>query len=673
MTRKKHAKEVQESLESRLGPDVLRRLEAMAGEFVRFERGQFGFFIDPARYAVKSRQVGPVGRGRRRKIVAGVDKDGNVITAWIGVDEGTKEKTAAEGVFVNIPDGYNKAAGGSTAGTGKGTGADGAGGDGGASGTGGTGSGTGAGGPGGPGTGDGDGSGVGASGTGTGPGPGKPGARKSDGEMSASAVARAAAQKRAGLGTEKKEGTADEGNTLGVPPKPAAPKPPAGVVTAKDNTARGRKKKPLHWAKVPKNLVTNLMWASLEDGRVVLDEDEIDDLFGMDVAPVFEVTAEEVKPEVLAHKRKHNINILLANLKMSPDDIKDIIRRTLYRDADPNTLQALLLICPTPEEEELLINNFNLKDQVDKTDEFMMELAELRGLRGKMQCALAAKSFNEEAVEVIRNMDTFAEIPGEVINSMKLRTTLETVLTLGNFLNSGTGRGGAHGFKLEALAMLSTVKDGQGGTLLDYLVMLLEKKFPGTIPLDDMPTLPRSSDISLDAIGENVQSLLDSINNVGEQIKTIGNNAELADFLVEMQTFAEEAGKVRDEIVSLRALMMEKLQGMMGYFGERNKMARGKQEDILRMLREFTADTVAARERLLEKWEREKRKAEKEKPQVPSDVVKSQDVVELGTGDVGEGQGVEAVGEEPKQPLPALGNVLSEEGDIGSDAALPRE
>jgi hypothetical protein len=77
-------------LEDRLGPDVLARLQSMAHEFVRFERGQFGFYIDPARYAVKQRQVGPLGRGRRRKVVAGVDKDGNIITAWIGVDSKAK-------------------------------------------------------------------------------------------------------------------------------------------------------------------------------------------------------------------------------------------------------------------------------------------------------------------------------------------------------------------------------------------------------------------------------------------------------------------------------------------------------------------------------------------------------------------------------------------------------
>eukprot|EP00168_Porphyra_purpurea_P003253 TRINITY_DN13884_c0_g1_i1.p2 TRINITY_DN13884_c0_g1~~TRINITY_DN13884_c0_g1_i1.p2 ORF type:complete len:131 (-),score=49.13 TRINITY_DN13884_c0_g1_i1:33-425(-) len=99
------------TLEQRLGPEVLKKLEAMAHEFVRFERGQFGFYIDPARYAVKQRQVGPLGRGRRRKVVAGVDKDGNIITAWVGVDaKGGKGARTVNGETVTIPEAYAEGA-----------------------------------------------------------------------------------------------------------------------------------------------------------------------------------------------------------------------------------------------------------------------------------------------------------------------------------------------------------------------------------------------------------------------------------------------------------------------------------------------------------------------------------------------------------------------------------
>lgn len=568
---------------------------------VRFERGQFGFFIDPARYAVKQRQVGPLGRGRRRKVVAGVDKDGNIITAWIGVDSKAKGARTKGGEMVTIPEAYAEGAlGGGGGGAGGGAG-------GGFGPGGGGGAGMGAGEEGeagfGPGEGGGAGNGFGF-GNGAGKGAGAGGAVPGAG----GAVAAAAAARKKAEGTASAKDASAAALANGAP---AAPQKPTGTVAGKDNVARGRQKKPLHWQKVPMNLIANSFWPTLDETNVPIDEEEIDNLFGVDVVEKFQIAAQEVRPEVLPHKRKHNINILLANLKMSPDAIKDIVRVPTYKETETAALQALLLVCPTPEEEQLLNQNQNIRNEVDKTDAFMMELSELAGLRGKILCAMSAKTFNEEAVDVIRNMDTFAMIPVEVMNSEKLAKVLESILALGNFLNSGTGRGGAHGFKLEALAMLSTVKDAKGNTLLDYLVSMLEKGAPGLLPLDDMPTLARSAEMSLEAIGEDVQGLLDSVVNVSEQIKAIGDDASLATFKGEMEEFAEDAVKVRDEIVSLRGLMMQKLQSMMTHFGERNKMSRGRQEDVLRLLREFCKDAEAAIARAKEKEERIRKQAAK--------------------------------------------------------------
>lgn len=538
---------------------------------------------------MKQRQVGPLGRGRRRKVVAGVDKDGNIITAWVGVDSKSKGSRNKDGEMVTIPEAYAEGAlGGGHGGYGYGRG--------------GAGPGDGSAGPGyGPGAGGGPGGGGDGSGGG-GMGPG--------GSMGGAAAAAAAARRN--QETSKVVG-GPGAITPGEAPDgtPSAPKAPVGQVAGKDNTARGRQKKPLHWAKVPMNLVSNSFWPTLDESKVRIEEQEIDDLFGVDVVERFQIAAQEVRPEVLPHKRKHNVNILLANLKMSAEDIKDVVRRPTYKELEPSTLQALLLVCPTQEEEMLLAQNANIRGEVDRTDAFMMDLADLKGLRGKILCALSAKTFNEEAVDVIRNMDTFAMIPVEVMNSEKLARVLEAILALGNFLNSGTGRGGAHGFKLEALAMLSTVKDAKGNTLLDYLIYMLERDNPGLLPLDDMPTLARSKELSLEAIGEEVQALLDSVTNVSEQIKQIGDDPTLSAFKADMEVFAEEATKIREEIVSLRALMMQKLQSMMQHFGERNKASRGRQEDVLRMLHEFTTDIEAGLVRASELRERQRKQAAK--------------------------------------------------------------
>ena len=465
---------------------------------------------------------------------------------------------------------------------------------------------------GGGGGGDGSGPGFGP-GQGGGPGGGGPGGGggggNAPGAAGAAAVAAAARKKQEANKPNSAAIPAAPGAPGSTPGAPAPPKAPMGAVGGKDNTARGRQKKPLHWGKVPMNLVNQSFWPTLDEGNVRLDEEEIDELFGVDVVERFQIAAAEVKPEVLTHKRKHNVNILLANLKMSAEDIKDVVRVPTYKELEAGTLQALLLVCPTQEEEMLLANNQNIRAEVDRTDAFMMDLADMKGLRGKILCALAAKTFNDEAVDVIRNMDTFAMMPVEVINSEKLARVLEAILALGNFLNSGTARGGAHGFKLEALNMLSTVKDAKGNTLLDYLVYMIERDQPSLLPIDDMPTLGRCKELSLEAISEDVKALLDSVTNVSDQIKQIGDDETLAAFKAEMEVFAEEAIKVREEIVSLEGLMRQKLQSMMQHFGERNKMSRGRQEDVLRMLREFCTDSENAVARAKERREEQRKKA----------------------------------------------------------------
>jgi len=55
----------------------------------------------------------------------------------------------------------------------------------------------------------------------------------------------------------------------------------------------------------------------------------------------------------------------------------------------------------------------------------------------------------------------------------------QIVLGIGNYLNGSTFRGGAYGFKIDALTKLVETKTSRPGfTLMNYLVEYCEKKFP---------------------------------------------------------------------------------------------------------------------------------------------------------------------------------------------------
>ena len=70
----------------------------------------------------------------------------------------------------------------------------------------------------------------------------------------------------------------------------------------------------------------------------------------------------------------------------------------------------------------------------------------------------------------------------EVKKSTKFKKVLEVVLALGNYLNGGSFRGAAYGFKLDALNKLRDTKSADGDTtLLHYLVKLVNKKYPEAV------------------------------------------------------------------------------------------------------------------------------------------------------------------------------------------------
>ncbi|PXF45519.1 hypothetical protein BWQ96_04721 [Gracilariopsis chorda] len=103
-----------------------------------------------------------------------------------------------------------------------------------------------------------------------------------------------------------------------------------------------------------------------------------------------------------------------------------------------------------------------------------------------------------------------------------------------------------------------------------------------------MSTLAKSKELSLEAIRQEVQALLISVTKMLEQTTQIHDQTLVA-FKAEIEEFGEDYTKVREEIVSLRGLMIQKLQSMMQNVEEQNKMNRGRHEHILRMLRVFAS------------------------------------------------------------------------------------
>ena len=90
-------------------------------------------------------------------------------------------------------------------------------------------------------------------------------------------------------------------------------------------------------------------------------------------------------------------------------------------------------------------------------------------------------------LEALRaDVDTLGGFCGDAKTASKLKRVIEMVLAYGNYLNGGSSRGGAYGFKMTTLLKLQDVKASSGAaaevagctTLLEFLVKQCADKHP---------------------------------------------------------------------------------------------------------------------------------------------------------------------------------------------------
>lgn len=128
----------------------------------------------------------------------------------------------------------------------------------------------------------------------------------------------------------------------------------------------------------------------------------------------------------------------------------------------------------------------------------------------------------------------------EVKKSGKFKKVLEVVLALGNYLNGGSFRGGAYGFKLDALTKLRyfvispsgskhapyltdarrDTKSAEGdSTLLHYLVDLVGNKYPEALNWGrELKHVPPAARVSLSTVQSNVAQLVQGFKQIEREI-----------------------------------------------------------------------------------------------------------------------------------------------------------
>ena len=141
------------------------------------------------------------------------------------------------------------------------------------------------------------------------------------------------------------------------------------------------------------------------------------------------------------------------------------------------------------DEDKALVTDYDGDTTVITTvDRFFYTIYKVPRLERRLKAARLRFTFDGIANDIRARHRVVLAAFNAVNNSSSLRATLEHVLAIGNFLNGGTNRGGAYGFKLDSLTKLSTVKSADNSmTLIHYLAMCASTSTGLTKGLNRLP------------------------------------------------------------------------------------------------------------------------------------------------------------------------------------------
>ncbi|KAF5898715.1 disheveled-associated activator of morphogenesis 1-like isoform X1, partial [Clarias magur] len=415
------------------------------------------------------------------------------------------------------------------------------------------------------------------------------------------------------------------------PPPPGAPPLPPGLQFGSLGLSAQKKKdipqpsnplKSFNWAKLSENKLEGTLWTELDDIRVfkILDLEDIERTFSayqrQQKGSDDDATIKKVKElSVIDGRRAQNCNILLSRLKLTNDEIKKaIMSMDEQEDLPKDMLEQLLKFIPEKSDIDLLEEHKHELDRMAKADRFLYDMSRIDHYQQRLQSLYFKKKFAERLADIKPKIQALSQASTEVLQSKNLRQLLEVILALGNYMNKGQ-RGNAYGFRVSSLNKIADTKSSidKNITLLHYLIMLLEQKYPKVALFhEDLQNVPEAAKVNMTELEKDINSLRSGLKSVEVELeyqKTRPPNSG-DKFVSVVSQFITVAGFSFSEVEDSLQDAKETFQKTVKVFGE--EPGSTQPDDFFRIFDQFLqafAEAKEDNENMRKRKEEEERRA----------------------------------------------------------------
>eukprot|EP00743_Colponemidia_sp_Colp-15_P010039 GILK01011020.1.p1 GENE.GILK01011020.1~~GILK01011020.1.p1 ORF type:complete len:643 (-),score=78.15 GILK01011020.1:186-1979(-) len=274
-------------------------------------------------------------------------------------------------------------------------------------------------------------------------------------------------------------------------------------------------------------------------------------------------------------KRSYMIAISLAKFKMAYVDIKRAIMSMDFSVFSLEQVVSLLRMVPTAEEMQAVNSYEGDLLELGETEQFFAEIGSVPRLKTRLQAMLYVLSYTDLVEDLEQRLSIVSLACETIVTSERLKALFKVILAVGNELNRGTVRGAAHGFKLDTLTKLESVRSTKMNkcSLMHYVAKIAARDMDVSCVFDseELNLLEEAARAPLDAISADLGELRNAARQIQDEISgsVFDSDDKFADIML---AFLEEHEPVLNSLAKGFEESKCKYVRCCAYFGEEAKL-----------------------------------------------------------------------------------------------------
>ncbi|ETO13695.1 hypothetical protein RFI_23673 [Reticulomyxa filosa] len=388
----------------------------------------------------------------------------------------------------------------------------------------------------------------------------------------------------------------------------------------KPNVVPSVKMRQLHWTKVNPKEVKGTIWEEVDDNSTNINIQELETMFQITEAkanPSSSANGLSKKKKddtihLLDSKRAYNVDIGLSRIKLTHNRILDAILGMDETTFNVDNISKLISYVPTPEEVDTITSYEGDPSQLGHAEQFFLTLSVIPNVPERLRLWEFKLRFKELIDQQNEKISLLRKAHDTVKNSKAFRDVLRYILKIGNYMNGGTKKGQAYGFKLSSLKQLTGAKTADNTmSLMEYLILVLRKNANDAFKfVEEFEILEEVSRVDVSQLAADVNKIGVNLQSIKKRIDSKVDQSDRRNLFGDVMTHFLKSGEIEfQQLRNRHDRVKQDCLKLSEFLNQSNDI----QLEFFKLLNEFKQLFTKAQEIVVQREQQEMKETKKQK------------------------------------------------------------